>query len=252
MLLTVKNLSKEYNTASFLGRKARKTQALCHANFSIGSGEILGVVGESGSGKSTLGRIIAGLVEPTAGELVFGPTVNDRCRDVQFIPQDPFDSFDPLMTIGASLLEPLLLYGDRPCARDTMTRSLELVGLSTNILNRRPHEFSGGQRQRLAIARALSLDPKLLICDEPTASLDVSLQSQILNLLWDLQERLGIGMIFISHDLEIIKNISHRILVVHSGIIVEQGDTQTVMRCPTHPYTRHLIDIYHAPATDRR
>lgn len=251
MLLTVKNLSKEYLASSFLDREIRKVQALSGANFSVAPGEILGVVGETGSGKSTLGRIIAGLIKPTSGEIIFGATLKDRRRDIQLIPQDPYESFDPLMSVAASLLEPLLLHADKISARGTIARSLQSVELSTDILDRRPHAFSGGQRQRLAIARAIALHPRLLVCDEPTASLDISLQSQILNLLLDLRERLDISMIFISHDLEIIRHISDRILVMHSGIIVEQGDTRTIMHSPAHEYTRHLIEIYHAPTPDQ-
>jgi ABC-type oligopeptide transport system ATPase subunit len=221
-------------------------------SFAVKRGEVIGLVGESGSGKSTLGRTIMQLVPPTAGTVILegknltagsaGDLAGMR-RDLQMVFQDPFASLNPRMTIFATLAEPLLVH--RVCPPSEVTaRVVELmrqVGLPARDMQKYPHEFSGGQRQRIAIARALALNPKIIIADEPVSALDVSIQAQILNLLADLVRTLDLTLIFISHDLSVVKHISDRIAVMYKGKIVELGDALDVMERPQHDYTRTLL-----------
>jgi peptide/nickel transport system ATP-binding protein/oligopeptide transport system ATP-binding protein len=216
------------------------------------SGETLGVVGESGCGKSTLGRTILRLLEPTSGEIAFdgedlralGPAaLRAKRRDMQMIFQDPFASLDPRLNIGTIVAEPLVIHriGDRASRREAVVDLLETVGLEPDAAQLYPHEFSGGQRQRIGIARALALRPRLIIADEPVSALDVSIQSQILNLLVDLRERFGLSYIFISHDLAVVEHVSDTVAVMYLGRIVETAASEELFARPSHPYTEALI-----------
>jgi oligopeptide/dipeptide ABC transporter ATP-binding protein len=247
-LLTAENLIKHY--------KARDGDGLARAvdgvSLTLRKGETLGVVGESGCGKSTLARLVLRLIEPTAGRvlldgediLALKPGVlRKRRRDMQIVFQDPFASLDPRMSVGRIIAEPLDIHGvGSPQERQRKVEDLLLmVGLDRSALGRYPHEFSGGQRQRIGIARAIALEPKLLVLDEPVSALDVSIQSQILNLLIDLKSRLDLSYIFISHDLSVVEHVSDRVLVMYLGRIVEEGTATQVLRQPRHPYTEALV-----------
>jgi peptide/nickel transport system ATP-binding protein len=228
--------------------EARAVQAVSDVSLSVARGEALGLVGESGCGKSTLGRVIAGILEPSAGVVrLDGRPVMDHGRKVttrvQTVFQDPFASLDPRMRIGDAILEGPLAHGlvakgeERGFAR----RWLETVGLDPDFADRYPHQFSGGQRQRVAIARALAMNPDVIVCDEPVASLDVSIQAQIVNLFLRLRRELSLTMLFISHDLGIVRHLCDRTAVMYLGRIVESGPTQEVYAAPRHPYTKALI-----------
>jgi oligopeptide transport system ATP-binding protein len=222
-------------------------------DLNLAAGETLGVVGESGCGKSTLARTLAGLQPATSGGIEYGgrnlATLDERAwrplrREIQMVFQDPLASLDPRMTIAASIAEPLeALYPD--IGRDERTARvhamLEKVGLSATLANRYPHEFSGGQCQRVGIARALIVRPRILICDEPVSALDVSVQAQIVNLLADLQAEYGLSMIFIAHDLAVVRHISRRVMVMYLGKVMEQAARDTLFANPLHPYTRALL-----------
>ncbi|WP_029149835.1 dipeptide ABC transporter ATP-binding protein [Microbacterium indicum] len=222
-------------------------------DFEIRPGEVLGLVGESGSGKSTIGRAMAGLTPVTGGSLeVLGVEMNGarerdlrpRRRDLGFVFQDPASSFNPLITIGAAVAEPLIVHGvarDVGGARDRVVELLEAVELPADFADRFPHELSGGQRQRASLARGLALDPKLLIADEPTSALDVSVQATVLDLFTELQSRFGFACLFITHDLAVVDMLAHRVAVLHRGSIVEQGRTADVLGDPRDDYTRRLI-----------
>ncbi|MGI6878114.1 ABC transporter ATP-binding protein [Microbacterium sp. gxy059] len=228
-------------------------RAVTGVDFEIRPGEVLGLVGESGSGKSTIGRAIGGLTAVTGGSLdVLGVEMNGvrerdlrpRRKDIGFVFQDPASSFNPLLTIGACVAEPLIVHGvarDEDAARDRVVELLEAVRLPGAFADRFPHELSGGQRQRASLARALALDPALLIADEPTSALDVSVQATVLDLFTELQERFGFACLFITHDLAVVDLLAHRVAVLHRGEIVEQGRTADVLGSPQDPYTRRLI-----------
>ncbi len=249
-------------TKTFPGPGGAKVRAVSDVSFSMEQGEVLGVVGESGCGKSTLGHAILRLIEPDSGEVVFDgldlaragkAELKRRRRDVQIIFQDPFGSLNPRHRVGHVIGEPLLVHriGDRASRKARVAELVDLVGLPADSAGRYPHEFSGGQRQRIAIARALALSPKLVIADESVSALDVSIQSQILNLIAELRERLGLSIIFISHDLSVIRHVSDRIAVMYLGRIVEIGPAARVLEDPRHPYTRALLAAVPTVGGDR-
>lgn len=243
-LLEVVDLRKTYVDAA-----GRRVEALRGVSLTVAPREVLGVVGESGCGKTTLGRAIMRLMEPTSGRILLdgedfaalsGAALKRARRGVQMVFQDPFGSLNPRHKVGEIIGEPLVVHGVRPVA-PRVEELLALVGLPAEARGRYPHEFSGGQRQRIAIARALALEPRLIIADEPVSALDVSIQSQIINLITDLKRRLGLSMIFISHDLSVIRHVSDRVAVMQGGLIVETGPTEEIFRAPRHDYTRTLI-----------
>jgi oligopeptide/dipeptide ABC transporter ATP-binding protein len=247
-LLRVAELTKDFAVRKGKGR----IRAIDGVSLTLKSGETLGVVGESGCGKSTLGRAILRLVEPTSGEVVFdgvdllslGPSaLRAKRREMQMIFQDPFASLDPRLNVGAIVAEPLVIHGigDRKSRRAAVLELLETVGLEADAINLYPHEFSGGQRQRISIARAVALRPRLIIADEPVSALDVSIQSQILNLLVELRQCFGLSYIFISHDLAVVEHISDTVAVMYLGRIVEIAATEELFSRPSHPYTEALI-----------
>lgn len=221
--------------------------------LSIKPGETLGIVGESGCGKSTLAKTIARLYEPTAGKIIFkGNELSQLSQkqlrplrpEIQYVFQDPYESLNPRHTVGSILEEPFLIHTSLS-AQDRKQKAIELlkkVGLPQEAINKYPHEFSGGQRQRIGIARAIALNPKLLICDEPVSALDVSVQAQIINLLITLQKELNLAILFIAHDLAVVKHISDRISVMYLGSIVETAPSDTLFKQPKHPYTQFLLD----------
>ncbi len=264
-LLEVRGLRKEFPIVrGFLRRVQGHVHAVDGVDFSIAPGETLGLVGESGSGKSTVARLVLRLIEASGGSVVFTPQAGEAGQDIlqlggralqrgrremQIIFQDPYSSLDPRATIANAVGEPLEIHeGLRGKVRDQRSGDLlELVGMGRHMLSRYPYEFSGGQRQRIAVARALALNPRLLVCDEPVSSLDVSTQSQVINLLADLQERLGLAYLFIAHDLSVVRHISHRIAVMYLGRIVEIGPAGDVAHSPTHPYTEALLSAIPVP-----
>ncbi|RKR19749.1 ATP-binding cassette domain-containing protein [Arthrobacter oryzae] len=258
-LLTVDNLAVEYPSKKF---RARPFRALTDINISIGRGETLGLVGESGSGKTTLGRAILGLAPVTAGTISFdGKDIShatrrdrrDLSRDLQVVFQDPYTSLNPALEIGAILAEPLGVQGMEPAAaRKRVKELLDQVGLPSDAINRLPREFSGGQRQRVAIARALALSPKLIVCDEPVSALDLSTQARVLDLFLQIQKDTGVSYLFVSHDLDVVRHISHRVAVMYHGEIVEQGPADAVTTDPDHPYTQRLLLASPVPDPDRQ
>ncbi|WP_313136767.1 dipeptide ABC transporter ATP-binding protein [Paracoccus jeotgali] len=252
-ILTARNLKRHYEVKGGFMKPPATVRALDGASFSLTPGRTLAVVGESGSGKSTLARVVTMIEPPTEGELsiggrLIGPEGASRDRDlramVQIVFQDPYGSLNPRQTIGQTLMEPLLLNRPeiKPAERDARAREmLTLVGLRPEHFDRYPHMFSGGQRQRVAVARALMLDPKILVLDEPVSALDLSIQSQVLNLLMDLQERLGLAYLFISHDLSVVRHIADEVLVLYLGQPVEVGPKDEMFARPRHPYTKALL-----------
>ncbi|MDE2305619.1 MAG: ABC transporter ATP-binding protein [Gammaproteobacteria bacterium] len=250
-LLEARSLRVEYRSGG-LGAKSRRI-ALEDVSLQIAPGETLGLVGESGCGKSTLARALLRLLPVAAGELRFrgedwlaprGRTLRERRRHLQIVFQDPISSVDPRMTIAASLEEPLRAFEPALGARERRARiaaMLDRVGLAADAMRRYPHEFSGGQCQRICVARAMLPRPALLVCDEPVSSLDVSIQGQIVNLLADLQRDTGMAMLFISHNLAVVRQLSHRILVMRHGRILESATREELFAAPRHPYTRELL-----------
>ncbi|MFV8817334.1 ABC transporter ATP-binding protein [Haliea sp. E17] len=262
-LLRVRDLRMHFPVREgVLLRARRANRAVDGVSFDIAPGETLGLVGESGCGKSTLGRCIARLYKPSAGSIEFDGTdiagLSQRAllpfrRDIQMIFQDPMESLNARHTVGDILEEPLIIHrmGDRAWRTRRVAELLEIVGLPARSVSRYPFEFSGGQRQRIGIARAIALNPRLIICDEPVSALDVSIQSQILNLLVDLQREFGLSYLFIAHDLAVVKHVSDRIAIMYLGKFVETAAGATVYRNPRHPYTRSLIDAIPVPDPHR-
>ena len=252
-LLALENVTKHFvMRRSVLGVPTAVVRAVDGVSFSVAPGETLALVGESGCGKSTVGRLALRLIEPTAGTVRFdgrdlaslsGAELRRARAGAQLIFQDPYGSLNPRMTVGETLAEPLLLHTDLSTSdrRDRVADLLQVVGLRSEHAQRYPHEFSGGQRQRVAIARALAVEPRLIVCDEPVSALDVSIRSQILNLLKDLQQRLGLAYIFISHDLAVVKHIAARVAVMYLGRIVESAACDQLFAEPRHPYTQALL-----------
>ena len=245
-LIALDGVSVHFNLGGgFLGRNARVLRAAENVSFSIAEGETLALVGESGSGKSTLGNVVAGLQVPSAGTMHFRgkPIDRESRRAVQIVFQDPFGALDPRMPVSAIVAEPLRIQGigTREERRARAAELVAQVGLPEDALNRYPHEFSGGQRQRIAIARALAPSPELIVADEPLSALDVSIQSQVLNLLKELQERHRLSYLFISHDLAVVHHLVDRVAVLYLGRLVEVGGREDVFARPSHPYTRALL-----------
>ncbi len=266
-LVALENLAVHFpvHKGVIFERRVGTVHAVDGVDFAIARGETLGLVGESGCGKSTVGRAILHLLRPTGGRIVFdgediagleGAALQRFRRRVQLIFQDPYASLNPRMSVGEVLAEPVRLHELRQGAavKERVRELLGLVGLSPNHAGRYPHEFSGGQRQRIGIARALACEPDLIVCDEPVSALDVSIQAQVVNLLQDLQERLGLTYLFIAHGLNVIKHIASRVAVMYMGRIVEIGDKRTLYADPRHPYTRALLSAVPVPnpAIERR
>jgi oligopeptide/dipeptide ABC transporter ATP-binding protein len=258
-LLEIRGIKRHFPIRSgLLGRVTSAVKAVDGVDLIIRSGETLGLVGESGCGKSTLGRTVVRLDDPTAGEILFEGVDIAHLDDTELLPyrrqiqiifQNPFASLNPRLTAGNMLMEPLKLHrigapGER---QKRVHELLDLVGLQAEHYDRYPHEFSGGQRQRLGIARALALNPKLSICDEPVSALDVSIQSQIINLLQDLQDELGLSYLFISHDLSVVEHMSDRVAVMYLGRIVELASAQDLYLKTFHPYTKALMSALPVP-----
>ncbi len=252
-LLEIKNLKKHFPIyGGIFFRQIATVHALDGISFGVKQGETVGLVGESGCGKTTLARTLLRLYDPTQGQIYFKgneiTTLSQKAlqnmrRDMQMIFQDPFESLNSRHTVRQILEEPFIIHqiGTNQEREAKMDRLLDVVGLPTSAKDRYPHEFSGGQRQRIGIARAIALDPQLIVCDEPVSALDVSIQSQILNLLLELQAELGLTYIFIAHDLSVVKHISDRIIVMYLGHIVEMIDSVSIVKNPQHPYTQALI-----------
>jgi oligopeptide transport system ATP-binding protein len=262
VLLNVQNLTKRFAIEAGLFKKPLTLTAVDDVSFTVNRGEALGIVGESGCGKSTLGRCILQLIEPDDGRVIWlGRDLTEfkkdemrRARqDLQIIFQDPLASLNPRMTVGEIIADPLRTLKpemNKKQRRDRVREVMDAVGLLPEMINRYPHEFSGGQAQRIGIARALVTGPKLILCDEPVSALDVSIQAQILNLLADLKDEFGLTLIFISHDLSVVRHVSDRILVLYLGRIAELAESETLYNDPRHPYSRALLTA--VPIADPR
>lgn len=258
VILEVKNLKKYFNTPK--GR----LHAVDDVSFSIKKGQTLGVVGESGCGKSTTGRVVLRLLEATEGEIIFqGKNIrnydknqmNKLREEIQIIFQDPYASLNPRMTISEIIGEPLVIH--KKCKNEKELNEkvkdlMEIVGLSERLINTYPHELDGGRRQRVGIARAIALNPKFIVCDEPVSSLDVSIQAQILNLMSDLQKELGLTYMFITHDLSVVKHFSDEIAVMYLGQVVEKAPTDKLFKNPAHPYTKALLSAIPVPSIKKK
>ncbi|GAB2844653.1 ATP-binding cassette domain-containing protein [Actinocorallia aurea] len=247
-LLDVRDLRVSYPGKGF---RARPVEILHGVSLTVARGETLGVVGESGSGKTTIGRAVLGLAPAKGGSVLFDgkdithASAKERrglARDIQVVFQDPYTSLNPSLTIGDILSEPLVVQGrSAKESRERVRALLDQVGLPADAAERLPREFSGGQRQRVAIARALAPEPRLIVCDEPVSALDLSTQARVLDLFIDVQRRTGVAYLFVSHDLTVVRHISHRVSVIYRGDIVETGDAASVTSSPEHPYTRRLM-----------
>ena len=258
-VLNVTNLDVTYPGKGF---RKEGFKALHSVSINIAQGETLGLVGESGSGKTTLGRAILGLAPVTAGSIEFlGDDIShvnrkkrrELSRDMQVVFQDPYTSLNPSMEVGQILAEPLQIQGmEASAAKKRIAELLDQVGLPSDALQRLPREFSGGQRQRVAIARALALSPKLIVCDEPVSALDLTTQARILDLFLQIQKDTGVSYLFVSHDLDVVRHISHRVAVMYKGEIVEQGAASKVTVKPEHPYTQRLLMASPVPDPDRQ
>ena len=257
-LLRVENLVKHFPVNKGLfGRDKAIVHAVDGLNFELAAGDTMALVGESGCGKSTAGRLVLRLLEATSGKVWFEgedlmrlkpAEMRARRRSLQMIFQDPYSSLNPRMTVEQTLTEPLALHGlAKGKHRERAAELLDLVGLAPQYLQRYPHEFSGGQRQRIGIARALAVEPRLIVCDEPVSALDVSIQAQVVNLMQDLQRRLGLSYIFIAHDLAVVKHISSHVAVMYLGQIVEYADKKSLFAQARHPYTQALLSAIPLP-----
>lgn len=253
-LLEAKNLKKYFKT------KSGMLHAVDDINFYINKGETLGVVGESGCGKSTTGRVVLRLLEATGGEILFegknirnfnGDQLRDLRKEMQIIFQDPYASLNPRMTVSEIIAEPIKIHKlakSKEELDNKVSSLMSTVGLSERLYNSYPHELDGGRRQRIGIARALAVDPKFIVCDEPVSALDVSIQAQILNLMQDLQKEFGLTYMFITHDLSVVKHISNRIAVMYLGQLVELADSKELFKNPLHPYTNALLSAIPVPS----
>jgi oligopeptide transport system ATP-binding protein len=263
-LLEAEHLAKHYKVrrGAVLGRHVGTVRAVDGISFTLAHGETLALVGESGCGKSTTARLVLRLIDPTAGTVRFegrditdlrGEQLRKLRRRMQIVFQDPFASLNPRMTVGDILEEPLIVHriGTKTERQARVNELLELVGLASYYALRYPHEFSGGQRQRVGIARALAVEPSLIVCDEPVSALDVSIQAQVVNLLKDLQARLGLSYLFIAHDLAVVKHVADRIAVMYLGQIVELAAKESLFADPRHPYTRTLLSAIPRPDPHR-
>jgi len=263
-LLEVQNLVKHFPVRrGLLGREVGRVRAVDGVSFDVRRGETFGLVGESGSGKTTTGRCTLRLIEPTSGTIRFDGkdvlgldrrSLRKLRREMQIVFQDPYDSLNPRMKAGTIVEEPLVIHkmGNRRERKERVAELLSLVGLDPALARRYPHEFSGGQRQRIGIARAIALNPRLIVADEPVSSLDVSIQAQIVNLLVELQERLGLTYLFIAHDLRIVEHVSDRVAVMYMGKIVELAPAKEIYLDPRHPYTQVLLASIPEPDPDTR
>ncbi len=263
-LLRVSDLKVHFpiRTGGLLIGQYTPLKAVDGVSFTLNEGETLGIVGESGCGKSTLGRAILQLIKPTDGQVVFmgsdltgvgAEIVRQKREEMQIVFQDPLASLNPRMTVGDIIAEPLTVYRPRmgKDERKAMVRDMMAkVGLLPQMINRYPHEFSGGQCQRIGIARAMILKPKMVVCDEPVSALDVSIQAQIVNLLMDLQQEMGLSLLFISHDLSVVRHVSHRVMVLYLGKVMEIADRDAIYAAPLHPYTQALISAVPVPDPD--
>ena len=253
MILEVKNLKKYFKTARGL------LHAVDDVSFTIERGKTLGIVGESGCGKSTTGRAILRLVEPTDGQVLFNGVditalsarkMQEMRHQMQIIFQDPFSSLDPRKTVSQTIAEPIIenkILKDKKAINERVKELMETVGLAERLVNTYPHELDGGRRQRIGIARALAMEPQFIVCDEPVSALDVSIQAQILNLLQDLKEQMGLTFIFITHDLSVVNHFADEIAVMYLGQLIEKAPTEELFNHPVHPYTRALLSAIPIP-----
>ena len=260
-LLTVRDLSMHFPVTEGIARRrvVGHVKAVDGVSFTVGRGETMGLVGESGCGKTTTGRCILRLEKPTGGEIIYdGQNIADAegaglralRQRIQVIFQDPYSSLNPRMKVGAIIAEPIRVHGiiaDKRAREARVRELLSLCGLNPNFADRYPHEMSGGQRQRVGIARALAMNPEFIVCDEPVSALDVSIQAQVVNLLEDLREKLGLTYLFIAHDLSVVRHLCQRVAVMYLGRIVEMADSDSLFDTPLHPYTRALLAAVPVP-----